>query len=119
MIRVRPAFALLEVVVALAILGVAAIELTAVARESLTAAATATDRERDFRAANEFMSAVALWSSDDLDRHLGRRPEGQWTMYVERVTPVVYSVSLADSSGQPLFETYLYRRGRYERSDAR
>lgn len=66
--------------------------------------------EQQVAAAGRLLSTVSLWNRADLDRHLGRRAEGQFRMGVNRVAPTLYEVMLVDSlSGTPLLSTLVYR----------
>jgi len=108
--RGRRGAALLEAIVALAVLTAAAVPVVSLAAESLRAIDRARNRERELRAANAFFEAVALWSRADLDRHLGDRRQGHWVMRVDRPSPGLYTVSLADSGTHALLlRTSLYR----------
>lgn len=108
--RVRSGMTLLEVLVALAILGSAGLATIALATESWRAVRTARDADRSLREASAFFDAVALWPREDLDRHLGDRTQGPWRMRVDRLTPTLYVVTLADSSsGFTILETSLFR----------
>ena len=62
------------------------------------------------RDASALLEAVALWPRADLDRHLGDRPQGAWRMQVDRPTPTLYVIVLADSTNRrELLRTTLYR----------
>jgi type II secretory pathway pseudopilin PulG len=101
---------LLEVLVALAILGTAGLATVTLATESWRAVRAAREADRSFREASAFFDAVALWPREDLDRHLGDRAQGPWRMHVDRPLPTLYVVTLADSSGRDtLLVTSLYR----------
>ncbi len=101
---------LLEVIVALAILGVAGAAAVTMSAESARAVARARATDSETRAASALLDAVALWSRDDLDRHIGDRRQGPWRMRVERPLTTVYLVTLADSSGAAtILQTALFR----------
>ena len=117
--RPRSGVALLEVVVALAILVTAGISLMSLTRLSLIAVGESAARERETEAAADFMTRVALWSRADLDRHLGQRPQGDWSLEIERVTPSVYVIVLRDSTDRSLLQTSFYRRESFGAADAR
>lgn len=108
--RARSGMTLLEVLVALAILGVAGAALMGLATESWRAVRTAREADTSLREASAFFDAVALWPREDLDRHLGDRAQGPWRMRVDRPTSALYVVTLADStSGLTILETSLFR----------
>jgi prepilin-type N-terminal cleavage/methylation domain-containing protein len=101
---------LLEVLVALMILGSAGLGLVTLGTASWGAVRRAREADRSVRDASAFFDAVALWPRADLDRHLGDRAQGPWRMRVERPTATLYVVTLADSSGRlTILETSLFR----------
>ncbi len=106
--RVRGA-ALLEALVALAVLGSVASAAAWSVTESLRAVQRTHAREADQRAAARLLTAVSLWPRADLDRHLGNKRQGAWRLYIERPARTIYTVTLSDSAGTPLLQTALYR----------
>jgi type II secretory pathway pseudopilin PulG len=104
---------LLEVLVAIALLAISGITMLTLASESLRAVARARMAEQDLTRASALLEAVALWPREDLDRHLGTRPQGSWRMRVERPLPTLYTITLTDSAAgigvPPLLATALYR----------
>lgn len=110
--RARPGMMLIEVMVALAILasvGGACLLLTATAIQSVDAARRAERRAAD---ANSLLSAVSLWTAEDLDRRLGMRRQGVWLLEVQRETRELYSVTIRDSVKSVVLTTALYRPDR-------
>jgi hypothetical protein len=106
----RTGAALLEVLVALTILVTAGATVAGFASEAANANARSAARERSMRDASAFLEAVALWPRADLDRHLGDRVQGPWRMRVDRPTPTLYVIVLADSTNsRELLRTALYR----------
>lgn len=106
----RSGMTLLEVLIALAIIGAAGLATMTLATQSWRAVHAAREAARSYRAASAFFEAVALWPRDDLDRHLGVRTQGPWRMRVERPVATLYVVTLADSSGtDTLLITSLHR----------
>ena len=106
----RSGVVLLEALVALLILttaGAAAVTMVAEGARDIQRVRSA---ESGMRAASAFFDAVSLWSRDDLDRHLGNRPQGDWIMRVDRPDPELYVVSLTDSATKvELLRTSLFR----------
>jgi type II secretory pathway pseudopilin PulG len=101
---------LLEAIVALTILTMAALASVAMVRQAVDSVRRAQESETDIRRASAFMDAIALWPRADLDRHLGSRPEGFWRLVIERPTPTLYLVALTDSSSRrELVRTALFR----------
>jgi type II secretory pathway pseudopilin PulG len=107
--RARDGVVLLEVLVALAILGASGAALAALAVGATDTVRRAQARDVEIRRASDFLDAVALWSREDLDRHLGARPQGDWRLEVRHPAPSLYLVSLQDSANAPLVATALYR----------
>ena len=106
----RRGVALLEALVALALLGSVGSAAAWSAAESLRAVRRTHQREGEQRAAAQLLSAVSLWPRADLDRHLGRRAEGPWRMYIERPAPTIYTVTLTDTTGGvTVLQTAFYR----------
>jgi type II secretory pathway pseudopilin PulG len=106
----RAGVVLLEVLVALAILGASGAALAALAVGTNDAVLHARTRDDDVRRASALLEAVALWPREDLDRHLGRRPQGEWALEVRHPTANLYLVALSDSgSSRPLLATSLFR----------
>ena len=102
--------ALLEALVALALLGTVGSAAAWSATESLRAVQRMHAREAEQRAATRFVTAVALWPREDLDRHLGSRPQGRWRLRIDRPLRTIYTVTLSDTtSGAILLQTALYR----------
>jgi type II secretory pathway pseudopilin PulG len=114
----RRGTALLEAMVAVTILAVAGAWAVAMASQSAEAVRRARVADTETRQASAFLDAVALWPREDLDRHLGDRPEGRWVLTVERPGATLYVVVLstrADGVAEPrpgrqLLQTVLYRR---------
>jgi hypothetical protein len=98
----RRGAALLEVIVALTILTIAALSSGALASECARAVSRAREADARTRAASAFLTAVSLWTRKDLDRRLGDRPQGPWRLHIERPAPSLYVVVLSDTgSGGP------------------
>lgn len=109
-IRARSGAVLLEVVVALTILVVAGAAVVAAASEATAAIGRARAADRDTRAASAFLEVVSLWTREDLDRHLGTRPQGAWRMRVEHPADALYTTTLTDgSTGRLILATSLFR----------
>lgn len=68
---------LLEVMVALAILGSVGVAAVSLAVDVGVQLRHAQEADASVRDAGAFMDAVALWTRADFDRHLGDRPQGR------------------------------------------
>jgi type II secretory pathway pseudopilin PulG len=109
--RGRQGIGLLEIIAALTILSVAGVTLLVMQAESTRAVQRAHAAEQEVVTASAFLHAVALWTREDLDRHLGDRPQDPWRMYTERVQPELYRVVLSDTvRGSIVLQTELFRR---------
>ena len=105
--------ALLEALVALALLGTVGSAAAWSATESVRAVQRMHAREAEQRAAARVFTAVSLWPRDDLDRHLGTSEQGRWRLRVDRPQRTVYEVTVSDTtSGAILLQTALYREAR-------
>jgi type II secretory pathway pseudopilin PulG len=106
----RSGAVLLEVIIAMTIFSVAsAVTLirASQARHSVLLARASEDR---LIVASAFMDHVVLWPREDLDRHLGTHPQGEWWLDIERPVPQLYSIALLDGhSHQRLLDTIVYR----------
>ena len=106
----RPGAILLEVLVAVTILGVVAASSLSFAVEGASRVRSNRATESELRSASVLLDAVTLWSSEDLNLHLGRRRQGIWTMEIQRVQENLYDVTLEERpSGRLLLRTSLYR----------
>ena len=102
---------LLEVMVAMVILGVAGTASVLGAREALSAVERARTLDAEMRSAAALMSAATLWTREDLDRHLGFREQGPWLLWVGRPEPDLYEVAVTDTTAarNPVLRTFLFR----------
>jgi type II secretory pathway pseudopilin PulG len=105
----RAGAALLEAVIALLILGTACVSAVAMAATFSRTVAHARELDRSVRRASALLDAVSLWTRTDLDRRLGDREQGPWTMRIDRPAPTLYTVVLSDSAGTELLRTSLFR----------
>ena len=92
------------------ILAVAAVTLMTLLAQATNSLDRTRRIESETRAVNRLMHAAALWSREDLDRHLGSRSQGVWRMRVERPLPALYTVTISDSTeARELLRTSLFR----------
>jgi type II secretory pathway component PulJ len=102
--------ALLEVIIALTILTVAALSTVAWVNQAADAFTRTSAAAAETEAASEYLDRIALWTSEDLDRHLGARKQGNWTVTVERPTAPLYVVTITDAANaRTILSTTLYR----------
>jgi type II secretory pathway pseudopilin PulG len=102
--------ALLEVIVAMTILVIAALATVAWVSQAADSVVRAGTAAEVADSASDYLDRIALWPREDLDRHLGARREGSWTVTVERKTSVLYTVTMRDSTDfHTILRTTLYR----------
>src|SRR5688572_10849580 len=94
--RRRRGAVLLEVIVALAILSIAALSAVVLARQASQTVERTRAADERMRMASAFMDVVSLWPREDLDRHLGNRRQGPWVLYIDRPAPILYRIVLYD-----------------------
>ena len=95
----RGGHTLLEVIVALAILGIAGVALVSMAVDTGLQLRHAEAADAATAEASAFLDAVALWTPEDLDRRLGEHAQGAWRLRITRAAPALYEVELRDSTG--------------------
>jgi len=103
--------ALLDVLIALAILGSAGLSLTALLRQSVQAQAAARQAEVTMDAADRVLAAMTLLGRSDLDLRLGRHVVGEFSVEVMRPERILYRIAVADvdAPGRPLLVTVVHR----------
>ena len=104
--------ALLETLVALAILSGAGLGLVELVSAGLAAERDAQKRERVLAVEARVLTALTLLKREDLDRRLGRHPIGDLIAEVERPEPTLYRIALAQASAPDVEDlvTVVYRR---------
>jgi prepilin-type N-terminal cleavage/methylation domain-containing protein len=106
----RQGFVLLEVLVALAIIGIVGSAAAWKTAELLYVVSRVHSTEADVRHAQRLLSAVSLWPREDLDRRLGGRRQGMWILHIERTTNDVYEIMIRDTlSGGTVLRTAVFR----------
>ena len=104
--------ALLETLVALAILSGAGLGLVELVSAGLAAERDARKRERVLAVEARVLTALTLFKREDLDRRLGRHSIGDVIAEVERPEPTLYRIALAQASAPDVEDlvTVVYRR---------
>jgi len=106
----RLGMALLEVIIAMTILVIAALSTVAWVSQASDGVARANAAAAETDAAGEYLDRIALWTREDLDRHLGDRRQGPWRVIVKRVTPALYLVTIrVGDDSRAILRTVLYR----------
>ena len=101
---------LLEVVVALLLLGTTGIVLLSAVAHSRHVAVRALEREEQVQASVHLMDAATLWTRQELDLRLGVHPQGPWMLDIERVGADIYRIALYETSAlDATFVTFVSR----------
>jgi Tfp pilus assembly protein PilV len=106
----RRGAALLEAIIALAVLSISAIAVVRIASESYHALELSIELETRMERAHALLDAATLWSRSEIDQRLGDRLQGEMRMSIQRVAPALYHVTLVSAvDGTPLLETTFFR----------
>jgi hypothetical protein len=102
--------ALLEVIVALTIMSIAALSTISWLNQAVDTIVRTGGAAAEADSASDYLDRIALWPREDLDRHLGPRREGSWTVTVEHPAPALYLVTIGDTTNaRAILRTVLYR----------
>ena len=112
MLRANRGVALLEVLVAMAILSASGLALVGLVSAGLGAERDARERERTLATEDRVLTALTLLKRDELDRRLGRHPLGEFVVDIERPERTLYRIALSPTSppGVEDLVTVVYRR---------
>lgn len=106
----RQGVVLLEALIALALIGTAALSTLALSASDTDAVNRMLVRSDEASEASRFLELVALWTRDELDRRLGTRPQGPYRLRILRPTRAVYTLELLDGRTERLMlATAVYR----------
>src|SRR5688572_27984536 len=95
--RRRSGLTLLEVLAALAIMGIGAAAWTGVVAQSMQTVRGARVREGDVRAAARELEQVSIWTRETFASSVGRRPSGGFDLVVSQITPALFEVAVANT----------------------
>lgn len=111
--RAERGAALLEALVALAILAIAGVSLVGLLVDVTRGEHRLEVRERESRRADQMLTSLALEDKRGLDLRLGRRAVGAFVTDIERPEPGLYRLAVADSAApdSPLLVTVVFRPG--------
>jgi len=112
-VRRERGVALLEVLAAVAILGVAGLALVELVAGGTWAVAVARDRERELADEERLLTAWSLLKREELDQRIGERAVGPYVMRVQRPERGLYRLAVARSVAPGVEElvTVVYRAG--------
>lgn len=107
----RQGFALLEVLVSIALLGSAGLGVVQALRQASVAEAIAAEQERHLADADRVLAAMTLLQAGELDQRIGAHRIGEFVVGVERPEVTLYRLSLADTAApeHELLTTVVYR----------
>jgi len=112
MLRGNRGIALLETLVALAILSGAGLALVDLVTAGLRAEGESRERERVLAVEDRVLTAFTLLTRADLDRRLGRHPIGELVADIERPERTLYRIALAQQESPQVEDlvTVVFRR---------
>jgi len=104
--------ALLEVLVALAILSGAGLALLDLVTGGLRAERDARERERVLAVEERVLTALTLLKREELDRRLGRQPIGELIVDIQRPERTLYRIAVVQEESPQVEDlvTVVYRR---------
>jgi type II secretory pathway component PulJ len=104
--------ALLEVIVALAILASAGLSSVALLNAATRAVADARERERVLAAEERVLAAVTLLRRAELDQRIGRHDVGEFVVIVQRPERTLYRIAIAQARSAHVEDlvTVVYRQ---------
>jgi prepilin-type N-terminal cleavage/methylation domain-containing protein len=107
----RSGFALLEVMVAMALMATAAVSLMGVLGAATRSLHAVRAKEAVAEHCHSAMTAYALMSTRDLARRIGAQQWQHCLVEISRPRPAIYRIAATpDSAAIPLLVTLLYRR---------
>jgi prepilin-type N-terminal cleavage/methylation domain-containing protein len=110
--RPRSGMTLIEVLVALLIVASMTAGVAALVSVNVIITTRASAADDEMRKASAFLDLIALWPSEDLERHLGEHEQGPWRLRVLHPAATLYTVTVLDSTGRRiLLSTAVYRSG--------
>ncbi len=107
----RRGVALLEVLMALALLGSAGLALVALVQGGLADVHRAVAEEASLGTASRVLTALTLLTREELDQRLGQRRIGEFAIDLQRPERGLYRIAVArwEAPGLPLLVTVVYR----------
>lgn len=110
--RTEHGIALLEVLVALAILSGAGLALLDLVSSGVRAERDARERERTLAVEERVLTALTLLKRKELDVRLGRHPIGELITDIERPEPTLYRIAVVQATSPEVEDlvTVVYRR---------
>lgn len=101
--------ALLEAVIALAVLGTVTSGAVRVVLETTDALARSHRREREIEQASRVLTAATLWSRRELAERTGASSVGRWRIVVRQRSATVFEIQVSAADTDELVGTAVYR----------
>lgn len=105
----RVGAAMLEVLTALTLLAITGAVIISLMMEAHQGVRRSREREREVRQASSLLTSISLWPRADLELRLGSRRQGPFQVRIDRLTPHLFEVAVADSGQVPLLVSRMYR----------
>ena len=111
MIRNERGVALLEVLIALAILSIGGLATVALVDSAVRAQSDMAKRENSVATASRVMAALSLLKANELTQRIGDHQLGEFTVHVSRPQQALYRIALSEATvpGQEVLVTVVYR----------
>jgi type II secretory pathway pseudopilin PulG len=110
MMRAPRGMVLLEVMLGIAILGMAGVALITLLTQTVATVQRGRTTERKVASASQLLDRASLWSAAELTVHLGRTRVAGWDVQVDALGRRLYDVSILDTlSETPVLRTTFYR----------
>lgn len=107
----RRGVTLLEVLIALALLGLLSVAWIGLSLQSMHSVALYHAREVEVQGAARELARLAVWSGDQFRGRIGRTRQGEFLLTVRELAPSLYGVVVADTAhAAPLLRTAFYVR---------
>jgi len=106
----RRGLTLLEVLIALAIMGLSAAALVAMGAQAMSTYTSAYQQHARLERASALLARMSTWSFDELRARAGRRRVGECTVEVMPLASALFSVAIEAQAGPPLLRTTFYKR---------
>lgn len=106
----RGGMVMLEVILGVAILGMAGVGLITLLSQTLHTVRLGRDAEQRTASAARQLDRASVWSENELAGRLGRSRAGTWTLEVTTARAKVYTLAVLDTlTGATVLRTTLYR----------
>src|SRR2546430_14673662 len=111
MLRASRGVALLEVLIAMAILSASGLALVGLVSAGLSAERDARERERMLATEDRVLTALTLLKREELDRRLGHHPVGEVVADIERPERTLYRIAVMRAQAPQVEDlvTVIYR----------